>query len=71
MTSLLYYTSHIISNHFYIYKHVLSEMDIYLSKRKEKTLTFETYLVVRLLNQNEGKYFKKLNIQQHKKNVIK
>jgi len=34
ITSLMYGTSHIILVHLYLYKHVLNNMDIYLSKEK-------------------------------------
>jgi hypothetical protein len=32
-TSLLYNISHMISTHFYFYKHVLNDMGIHLSKK--------------------------------------
>jgi len=34
ITSLMYGTSHIILAHLYLYKHVLNNMGIYLSKEK-------------------------------------
>ncbi len=56
-----FYVSHyysknynIISIHIYLYKHILSDMDIYLSFTK-KYNTFKTYIFIKLSKKDEAK----------------
>ncbi len=44
-----------ISTHLYLYKHVLNDMGIHLSKETKNIQTFKPYIFVKLLNQDETK----------------
>jgi hypothetical protein len=44
-----------VSTHLCLYKHFLNDMTIHLSKEKKQTQTFETYIFVKLLKQDETK----------------
>jgi hypothetical protein len=44
-----------ISTHLYLYKHVLNDMGIHLSKERTNLYTFKPYIFVKLLNQDEAK----------------
>jgi hypothetical protein len=50
-----------ITNHLYLYKHVLNDTCIYLSKEGKKTYT-RTYIFVKLTKQDSKKEIKNLKM---------